>query len=182
MNNKTIFSALLIAALFIAPSLYAQTFTAPSPENPIKSTNWVFLANSEISMFEYDKSRVEQSDSSIIKIWLRETPLKKTAYEVRRAKMWEERSIQGYDDSLKLHPHFSYDGYERYKFSVFQEEIDCSSSRVRVLKAIDYDETGIILSDWPTNPSVSKQIRASASPESMVMNLFKTGNFSLRTN
>lgn len=164
---------------FASSSLRAQnpaeprTYTSPSPQ-------WVFLMNTDTSKIEYDKNQVDLRDAKFIKIWLRQTPHKKNEYEFRRARMWEQRSIQGYDDSLHLHPHFVYEGYEKYKYTIFQEEIDCGLKRVRILRRIDYNESGEILTEHPSEADISRQIRTAASPESIILGLLLTGNLSLR--
>ncbi len=166
---------------FASSSLRAQnpteprTYTSPPPQ-------WVFLTNTDTSKIEYDKNHIDSRDTKFIKISLRETPHKKNEYEFRRTRMWEQRSIQGYDDSLHLHPHFFYEGYEKYKYTIFQEEIDCEFKRVRILRRIDYNENGEMLTEHPSEAHISRRIGTAASPESIILELLLTGNLSLRSN
>jgi hypothetical protein len=59
--------------------------------------------------------------------------------------MWEQRSITGYSDSLRLHPQFYYEGYERYGYTIREEVIDFSREKFSILAYADYDLTGILL-------------------------------------
>ncbi len=161
-----------LASLLIGHTAFSQvsgeekSFTAPRSVH-----EWVFLGNTETSKWEYDARAVVRSDSSHVRIRMKETPLKNSYCDVRGAKMWEQRSIQGYSDTLKLHPQFYYEGYERFGFAIFEETIDLNDRTYFVTFTADYDLGGLLLRLWDEGYNVIKPF-ADEGPESMLLTLF----------
>jgi len=151
--------------------LYAQeneeekSYTAPRSQH-----EWVFLGNTETSRWEYDQRTLLRTDSMHVRVRLKETPLKECYYDVRGAKMWDHRSIQGYSDTLRLHPEFYYEGYERYGCTILEENINIGSGSYAILYAADYDTGWLMIAVWNNGFDVVKPI-AEASPESMLASL-----------
>jgi hypothetical protein len=162
------FSALFLTfgTLHAQESGEQKSYTAPR-----ETHEWVFLGNSETSKWEYDQRTMLRLDSEHIRVRVKETPLKNSYSDVRGAKMWQMRSIQGYSDSLRLHPQFYYEGYERFGYSILEENIDLIKRTYIVHNAADYDLGGLLLTLWEDGYDVEKPISKS-SPEEMLINMF----------
>ncbi len=171
MPYKTL-STIILWSLLSFDTLYAQgnreerSYTAPR-----EISGWVYLGSSQNSRYDYDTKSVIILDSMRMIIRLKETPLLQSYYETRRTKMWEQRSIQGYSDSLRTHPEFCYDGYDRYGYSIYVIKIDFCEEKYIVLKSIDLDMNGIVLHDIIYETEEEKNI-SDGSSERMVVNLF----------
>ena len=158
---------LSIAVILNAQEIPQQkSYTAPR-----EVKQWVFLGNSETSKFEYEQKTMVRMDPSHLRIRIKVTPLKGSYYDMKRAKMWQQRSIQGYSDSLKLHPQFYYEGYEKYGYTIFEEEIDLSGEKYIILNAVDYDQADVLLAKWDNGIGVNKPV-IEASAERMLIILF----------
>jgi hypothetical protein len=166
-------SIFIIAAIvFTATFLYAQetheqrSYTAPSA---IKA--WIFFGTTATSRCEYEENSLTFTKPAQLHVRIRETPLRGNYYDIIRAKMWDQRSIQGYSDSLRLLPQFNYDGYEHYSYSISEEIIDLGTERYKVLITNDYDQAGMLLGNWITDAEKEKVI-ADASKEKMLAEWF----------
>jgi len=171
-SRNWLYLALSFSFFFTQNTLHAQeneeqkSFTAPRQQQ-----EWVFLVNSETSKWEYDRRTIMLIDSSHIRVRLRETPLKNSYCDIRGAKMWKNRSIQGYSDSLRMHPQYYYDGYERYGFTILEEIIDFTRKTYTIRYAGDYDLGGLLIALW--GDAYDKPVSiAESGPEKMVVNLF----------
>jgi hypothetical protein len=166
------FPVVIFALLFIGRSLYAQEgteqqfFTAPREVH-----DWIFLGNSETSSWEYDQRSLMQADSLHLRVRLRETPLEYCYNDVRGTKMWQQRSIRGYSDSLRFHPQYDYEGYEYYGFTILEEMFDLHSQEYSIRFAADYNLGGLPLSVWVDGPNMEEQI-VEGSSEQMILNYF----------
>jgi hypothetical protein len=160
MKNYTFLlcAGALFGVLVFASQIHAQQSPQRSLTAPMERHQWVFLCNSETSQFEYDAGSVRWVDSAHLTAQLRETPLKNKYYQVKVTKMWEQRSIQGYSDSLGLHPIYDYAGYENFGYTIHEVQIDLSHSLYKLVSATDYDRNGMFLGVWdyqqlmPTKP------------------------------
>ena len=89
--------------------------------------------------------------------------------------MWEHRSIQGYSDSLRLHPIFDNEGYEKYSYTIRDEVIDCKEKKARIKKTLDYDQAGVVIPSSALEPESMKWVSTIRSlVETKVIDVFYT--------
>jgi len=171
----------LTALCVASASAYAQNKEEPRSYTGAKETSeWISLGNIEDVKYECDLKSIIRTDSTHIRIHIKETPIRQNHYETVRTKMWEHRSIQGYSDSLRKKPEFCFDGYERYSFSISEELVEYNKGEYSVTYVADYDISGMLLPGSET-VYMDKQV-ADKSPERMVIDLLLKGKTKLGEN
>lgn len=146
----------LVSSVFGANILRAQESKAVSTNSlsitdlAVKDSQWVFFANTPEITFAYDKNSIERLDSMHLRIWIKKTPKEVFYLQVKSEEMMEHRSLQSYEN--RSHVEFDYEGYERYGFTIVHEEIDGSKEKYKILKTIDYDINGEVLSKTEPDP------------------------------
>jgi len=124
-----------------------------------KDSEWVCFANAPEIVYAYDKNGILRLDSMRIRIRIKRTPKQVFYIQVKTEKMMEHRSLQNYED--RGHPQFDYEGYERYGFTIAEEEIDGSARKYKILEMTDYDTKGEMLSKMEYAPENASWIESS---------------------
>jgi hypothetical protein len=137
------FMVMALNAMAQTATTNPKTFTAP-PERQ----NWVMLTASSPWIYEFDYRSIVWVDSIHFMVKVREVPNKRLYYQVKVDKMWEQRSIIGYSDSLRRQPIFTYDGYENYGYTIVEEKFNILTNQYIVVKATDFDVNGEYLGQW----------------------------------
>lgn len=170
-RGTIVYLAVIVSLLYSNETLHAQdrpeqrSYTAPREQQ-----EWVLLGNTATTKCEYDRRTLLKLDSLHFRIRIREIPLQHDYYDITVTKMWEQRSIQGYSDSLQLHPKFYYEGYERYGYTIREELIDLTRMKYSILAAADYDLAGLLLAQRDGDLEGEKPANAE-SAESMAIDL-----------
>jgi hypothetical protein len=158
----------LISAMIIVVWCYTGG-TAQAQGKITSDREWLVFASTSTMTYEYDKNTVQRMDSTHILIRIKETP--KTAFyrQVKSDKMMEHRSLQDYED--RSHLIFDYEGYEKYAYTMREDEFDQSMNRFTILETTDYDTNGAILFQKKT-AVLSWTTSLGAVPETAVSQLF----------